>query len=154
MNKQIMIDAAKCTGCGLCQMVCSLSKSHRFNPSLARIKIWREETRGVFIPLTCQQCVNPPCANACLMNVISIDPITGVTVRKTDNCIGCRACQIACPFEACNYDHLLNVAVNCDQCGGNPACVNICPFGALQYLPVNEALNTCRDAEAVRRANL
>jgi Fe-S-cluster-containing hydrogenase component 2 len=151
MNRYLMIDFTKCTGCGLCQMVCAINKTRQCDPSLARIKIWREETRGVFIPMTCQQCVEPSCASACLMNVITKDPLTGVTIRKLDNCIGCRACQMACPFEACTYDHLLEVVVNCDHCGGDPECVKICPTGALQYLHLKESLDCRRDAEALRR---
>lgn len=151
MNRQIIIDAAKCTGCGICQMVCSVIRTGQCEPSLARIKIWREEKMGMFFPMTCQQCVDPPCASACLMNVISKDGASGITVRRLEGCIGCRACQAACPFEACSYNHLQDVVVNCDHCGGDPQCVKYCPFGALQYGDLIAVVDEGRNAEAIRR---
>lgn len=154
MRKQIIIDSAKCTGCGSCELVCSVNKSRQFDPSLSRIKIWREMSMGVYIPMLCQQCERPPCATACLMNVISKHPATGLTIRDADNCIGCRACQVACPFEACTYDHRFEVVVNCDHCGGSPECVKICPTGALQYTTLKEVQDQSRSVEAARRASL
>jgi anaerobic carbon-monoxide dehydrogenase iron sulfur subunit len=151
MTKQLIIDASKCTGCGLCQLACAINKTGQCDPSLARIKSWREETTGIFVPMTCLQCVEPPCARACLMNVINKDPITGLTIRNLAGCIGCRTCQVACPFEASIYDHLQDVVVNCDHCGGDPECVRYCPYGALQYGEITEAVNNWRDAEARRR---
>ena len=151
MNKQLIIDSTKCTGCGLCQMACAIKQHRLCEPSLARIRIWREETRGIFIPMVCQQCEDPPCAAGCLMNIITKDPVTGLTIRNLDACIACRACQVACPFEASHYDYVREVVVNCDHCEGSPECVQYCPTGALQYGSLNEVLDNCRQAEALRR---
>ncbi len=151
MKKQLQVDLNKCNGCGLCQLACAVKHNRQFNPSLARIKIWREESRGLNIPMVCQQCAEPPCEAACLMNVITKDPATGITQRDYEHCIGCRACQAACPFDACCYDHSMDVVVNCDLCGGSPACVEICPFGALQYSDLDETLERMREAEALKR---
>jgi anaerobic carbon-monoxide dehydrogenase iron sulfur subunit len=151
MNKQLIIDSAKCTGCGLCQIACAITKKQQCEPSLARIKIWREETQGLFIPMVCQQCENSPCADACLMNIIIKNPVTGVTIRNLDACIACRACQVACPFEASHYDYLQEAVVNCDLCDGSPECVQYCPTGALKYGFLNEVLDDCRHVEALRR---
>lgn len=154
MRKQLVIDSTKCTGCGLCEMACAISKTGQCQPYLARIKVWREETLGMFVPMTCQQCMEPPCATACLMNVISKDPDTGITVRRLDACIACRACQVACPFEASNYDYLQEVVVNCDHCGGNPECVKYCPFGAIQYISTTAVLDSKRSTEAAKRCGV
>lgn len=85
------------------------------------------------------------------MNVITKDPETGLTIRKLDGCIACRACQVACPFEASHYDYLAEVVVNCDHCGGSPECVKYCPSGALEYVDLNEVLDNWRLVEAQRR---
>lgn len=67
------------------------------------------------------------------MNVIERDPGTGLVRRRLEGCIGCRACMVACPFEAAFYDSGADVVVSCDLCGGDPQCVRYCPSGALAY---------------------
>ncbi len=151
MAQQLIIDATKCTGCGLCLMACAIKKKKQCDPALARIKLWQEETQGLFIPLVCQQCEDPPCAATCLMNVITKDQDSGITIRNLEACIGCRACQAACPFEACHYDYLEDVVVNCDCCQANPECVQYCPTGALQFRELREVLDNWRQSEALRR---
>lgn len=152
--KRLQVDFDKCTGCGLCQLVCAVKHDRQLNPVLARIKIYRYEPQGLNLPLICQQCAHPPCAAACLMNVITKDAVTGATVRDQQNCIGCRLCQAACPFEAGTYDYDRDVVLNCDLCGGQPACVEICPTGALQYLDIDMVLDQARAAEAVKWVSL
>lgn len=150
MKKQLIADAEKCTGCGLCELVCAVNRAGVCHTSLARLSIWRDETGGIFIPMICRQCDGAPCIEACLMNIITKDPVTGITVRNEDKCIGCRACQVACPFEASRYDYLRDVVVNCDHCGGDPMCVKYCPTGALQYIHLCESLESRRN-DAARR---
>lgn len=151
MQKQLLVNSELCTGCGLCELACAIKKTGQCYPALARIKVWREETRRIFIPLTCQQCVEAPCANACLMNLIHKDLNTGLTIRQLEMCIGCRTCQAACPFEAAVYDYLQDVVVNCDHCGGHPECVKYCPTGALQYGDFSVTVDYYRSTEAAKR---
>lgn len=154
MDRRLQVDADRCTGCGLCQLACAVSKSRQFDPSLARITIYRRESLGLNLPLICQQCAHPPCMAVCLMDAVRKDPAAGITIRDIDRCIGCRACQIACPFEACTYDHIHGVVVNCDLCGDNPACVDICPTGALQYRDVDAAPAAMREAAGSKRSRV
>lgn len=150
MKRQLWIDADKCTGCGTCELVCAIGKTGQCQPYHARISVWRLEKQGIYLPMTCQQCEDPPCAAACLMNVISKEEGSGLTVRRLEACIGCRACQAACPFEGCTYDYIEDVVVNCDHCGGNPQCARYCPEGALIYAELEEFLELKR-LEAGRR---
>jgi Fe-S-cluster-containing dehydrogenase component len=72
-----------------------------------------------------------------------------VTLRNLDSCIGCRTCQVACPFEGCRYDYLNDVVVNCDHCGGNPECVKYCPTEAIKY----EELSLVTDYKRLKEAS-
>jgi NAD-dependent dihydropyrimidine dehydrogenase PreA subunit len=46
---------------------------------------------------TCTQCQT--CVNTCPMGVFELDSDT-VVVAQEDQCIVCRACEVACPVEA------------------------------------------------------
>ena len=69
MNKQLIVDAGKCTGCGLCQIACAINKTGQCEPSLARIKIWREETAGAVcthdLPAVCGSALRQGLFNEC-----------------------------------------------------------------------------------------
>ncbi|MGI5920135.1 MAG: 4Fe-4S dicluster domain-containing protein [Syntrophomonadaceae bacterium] len=153
MDKQLIINSELCTGCGACEMACAINKTGQCAPGMARINVWREETRGMFVPLTCMQCVNPPCVEACLMNIIYKHVASGITLRHLDQCIGCRTCQIVCPFEGCRYDYQNDVVVNCDLCGGQPECVKYCPTGALSYNNVELTVDANRFDRVVTTIN-
>jgi len=151
MNKRLVLDTEKCNGCGICELVCALSKTGQWHPALSRVKVLQDEKRKLFLPVVCAHCVNPPCINACLMNVIKKDPETGLTVRDESLCIGCRACEITCPFNVCLFDYIEEVVVNCDLCNGDPVCVKYCPARALQFMPMAGATAARRDETARNR---
>jgi ferredoxin len=57
-------------------------------------------------------------------------------------CIGCRYCQVACPFNVPRFqwDRAVPQIVKCDLCKftdaatrGSPACAGTCPTGAVAY---------------------
>lgn len=137
--KRIVVNAEACTGCGICQLVCSVYKTGQWHPALARIKLKQMPEFGITVPVLCLHCSHPPCEMFCVMNLIYKDPETGFTMRREDKCIGCRACEIACPFSAAIMDPIREVVVNCDLCGGDPACVAYCPEGALLFMDEREA---------------
>jgi Fe-S-cluster-containing dehydrogenase component len=62
----------------------------------------------------------------------------GIVVVSADKCVGCKACIIACPYEA-RYLHPDGYVDKCTFCihrvkqGLDPACVTVCPTGALTF---------------------
>lgn len=138
MNKRILVKPELCDGCGICELVCASARAKQWNPALARIKVLNDPERSISMPVFCAHCENPLCVQACLMNVIAKASDHGLTVHNEEHCIGCHACELACPFGAACFNFLDEIAVNCDLCGGVPVCVEYCPNQALHFdYPVN-----------------
>ena len=138
MSKTIMVDQEKCTGCRLCEMVCSVNKEGGADPSRARIKIIKWETEGFYLPMQCQHCDEPVCETVCPVNGVSHDSATGRVCIDQDLCIGCRSCVSACPMGGVGFDSQSGKVLRCDHCGGDPTCVKFCQTKAIQYLDVEK----------------
>jgi len=134
MTKMIVTNPDVCTGCRVCENVCSLVHFGECNPARARIRVMRWETLGVDVPITCLQCEEAPCAESCPNNAIQRNPKTGAMETKEDLCIQCHMCALACPFGATLVGPEEEV-LRCDFCGGDPECVKLCEQAAIQYLP-------------------
>jgi Fe-S-cluster-containing hydrogenase component 2 len=50
MKKILMIDVKKCTGCRICELVCSLSHDGECNPLKSRIRVFNIEEEGIDMP--------------------------------------------------------------------------------------------------------
>lgn len=91
-----------------------------------------------FVKRSCMHCVDPDCVSACPVSALTKDPETGAVQYNPDACIGCRYCQLACPFNVpkFEYDKTFPKIVKCQLCsglleqGGIPACCDACPTGA------------------------
>ena len=137
--KILTIDRAKCTGCGACQMICSIAKKGTVMPSDARIRIRRAGGIDTQYAVVCQHCAEPVCVSACMRGIIDKDPGTGVISRRTEDCFACAACRVMCPVGAVTYDRDQEAFVTCDLCGGDPVCVKVCPTQALRFEDVHQA---------------
>jgi anaerobic carbon-monoxide dehydrogenase iron sulfur subunit len=131
----IFVEADKCTGCRICEVLCSLLNMKECNPARTRIHIKRTSSNGMFYdtPLVCQQCEDMPCAAVCPEEAIGMNTKTGIVYIDRENCTGCSLCIDACPFNAIILDPIQNVAIKCELCESQPLCVEGCPTGALQY---------------------
>ena len=134
MQKALLLNPSKCTGCRQCEMACSYEKEAAFNPAKSRIRIFDLHEKGRFVPYTCTQCEQAWCMHACPVDSIKVDHLTGAKVVHDDLCVGCKVCTIACPFGTVNYDADSGVVTKCDLCGGDPACSKACPTGAITYV--------------------
>ena len=96
----MVIDQAKCTGCGDCTMACRASND------VAKGKEWnivlQDKPVGgkpVYLPRPCMHCEHPPCAEVCPVGA-TYKRDDGIVMMDYDKCIGCRYCEVACPYGA------------------------------------------------------
>jgi Fe-S-cluster-containing dehydrogenase component len=136
MIRRILTAAsARCTGCRICEFVCSLSKTGELNPYRARVRIVPRSELGAFLPVICRHCVKPACFAACpIPGAMVRDLQTGVVRIIEEECIGCRECVAACPFGAIQLNPE-GEPLKCDLCGGDPLCVRHCPARPLEDHP-------------------
>ena len=132
MNKILVIDYEKCTGCRNCEMACSVFHVQASNPAKSAVRVVKWARGGVNVPVVCQQCEDPACANICPVQAVSRDAETDAVVVDHDLCVGCRMCTVACPFGA--VLHMEDKVVKCDLCDGDPQCVKFCETEALEYV--------------------
>ena len=137
---EAIINYDKCTGCRICEVVCSMHRRGSSNPqkSLIRIVKMEGEATVTSIPVKCMQCEKAICEAICPTAAISSNPVTGAKSIDKEKCIGCSACVYACPFGAAILDRSVGSAFICDLCDGDPLCVRFCPWDAIQYVRSDE----------------
>ena len=114
--KAIVVNHEKCTGCRRCELVCSVFHDGVSNPAKSRIKVEKWEWEGLYIPMTCRQCVDAPCLNVCPVKAIYREETEGRVHVDHDMCIGCRSCVAVCPFGAMNFNPWDKKVFKCDLC--------------------------------------
>lgn len=132
-----MIDFKLCTGCRICEQICSLHHKRECNPERSNIRIVCSEEQGfpVTVPVSCFNCTLPVCEKVCPTGATYRDGETMAMLVDEDKCLGCSACVYACPFGATYIDPETLKAARCDLCGGDPMCVKMCPTEALKFEP-------------------
>jgi len=104
----MIIDLRKCVGCGACALACKTENntSLRKNGQTFNWADFIHETTGTFpntkfrtIPVLCNHCSEAPCVEACPVTPKAMFKTPdGITMHNDERCIGCRACQDACPY--------------------------------------------------------
>jgi len=141
----IAADLEKCTGCGICELVCAIKRENVYNPRCSRIKTLRLY-RLVNMAVVCRQCKDPPCIFSCPENCLVQSEKTGVIMVNEDKCDCCGWCMKACPYGVITINPEKETVMICDMCEGNPQCIEWCPEGALD-LVTQKAFN-----ENIRKA--
>jgi Fe-S-cluster-containing dehydrogenase component/formate-dependent nitrite reductase membrane component NrfD len=159
-----VIDHEVCIGCHACTVAC---KSENDVP-LGDFRTWVKQvesgtfpdTQRSFLVERCNHCENAPCVGICPVTAL-YKRDDGIVDFNSDQCIGCRACQAACPYDAIYMDSAQGGTVaKCNFCshridqGLEPACVIVCPpqailFGDLND-PQSEVAMRAASAEAAR----
>ena len=147
-QKTFFIRAEFCTGCGLCQLACSMVKEKEPNPARARITVQRLVMDGLMLPYICLNCKKPPCIEACRRKAITKDARTGWVTIDKEKCNNCTLCIAACPYQAIVLTPEKDVLL-CDVCGGSPKCVEMCPTGAVQFASRTEGVAGPTDRAAL-----
>lgn len=173
MEKSVLIDLTRCTGCRSCQVACKQWNERVARPSkldgnftnpkelssdcYTHINFIEQEKNGQqvwsFVKRQCLHCKEPACASVCPVGALQ-KTADGPVSYNYDKCIGCRYCMVACPFYIPKYEweKVLPWVQKCSFCaermkdGLEPACVKVCPTDTMFYGDRNAVL-----AEAERR---
>jgi molybdopterin-containing oxidoreductase family iron-sulfur binding subunit len=124
------------------------------------------------VPLLCNHCDHPPCAQVCPVRA-TYKRDDGIVIVDHHRCIGCRYCMIACPYNA-RYFNFKNsdkwpnkkhpkrshgVAEACNLCahlldkGKPPACVKACRKAGNNALFVGDLNNHKSDVAKLIASN-
>jgi len=132
----VSADPNKCSGCGICELVCALEKENLFEPSLSRIKVVR--LLGIVnFTSACVFCESAPCVEACPRKALLQSSEKKIKVDE-NKCNGCGWCIRACPYGAIRLHPQKTYVLVCDLCEGDPKCVEWCPEGALELRSMDE----------------
>jgi Fe-S-cluster-containing hydrogenase component 2 len=137
MDKLLIYDQEKCTGCRSCVVGCSLYHEGECSKLLSRINVVRNERYGESFVAGCDLCTDPPCAAVCPTGACALDPKMGIAKIDAAKCIGCKECLIHCPFGAISIHPITKKSFKCDLCEGRtegPVCADWCPSGAITWM--------------------
>lgn len=158
-RKALLISPELCIGCRGCQTACkswnqlpgtktvntgSFENPADLTPELynkiryVEVPSERDTVRWLFVSQRCMHCDDAGCMKICPAPGALFKTKEGAVGFSRDNCIGCRLCVAACPFNIPRYDAQNKVA-KCHLCsdrigeGLAPACAKTCPTGAISY---------------------
>ncbi|RJR41034.1 MAG: hypothetical protein C4576_18840 [Desulfobacteraceae bacterium] len=126
---KIKVRKELCSGCRICEMVCSLFHTGTIHPERSAIRIRKNEFgNGLREPIVCLRCRAMKC-------------LEGENTQKAEEAKkfswdGKRAEK--CPFGALPV--FQGEAFHCDLCGGKPSCARACTTGALRIVAPSSRL--------------
>lgn len=129
-----------CVGCLACVTACldqhyEVFETDPVSPRRYTLQVSEKTGMTCYKTGSCYHCKDAACMKACDQDALFRDERGYIRV-KTDDCIGCGACE-----EACQHHMILvnkaGKAIKCDGCsvriasGLKPACLRVCPVAAL-----------------------
>jgi len=98
------IDLNKCIGCEYCQRACSAVND------VAPDKPWNivvedrtANGQKFYFSRPCLHCQHAPCVEVCPVKATYVRE-DGIVIMDYDRCIGCRYCEVACPYDARKFN--------------------------------------------------
>ena len=153
----LLYDTTLCIGCKACVVACAdangLERETAWSDGLWQapialsaktkniIKLYEEGDQRSFVKQQCMHCIDPACANACMLGALRKGEF-GIVSYDPTFCVGCRYCQMACPFNIPKFEWANAVTpkiVKCELCrhrlaqGQQPACTEVCPRQAVIF---------------------
>ena len=136
-----LLDSASCIGCHACTVACKSEHDVPLGVNRTWVKYvetgtFPDATR-TFTVMRCNQCDDAPCMAICPTSALYRAP-NGVVDFDDGNCIGCKACMNACPYDALYINPDTGTAHKCNMCnhrievGLEPSCQIVCPTEAIR----------------------
>lgn len=173
----MLYDSTRCIGCRACVAACRSANGLAPEPtsigSVAYdapmdldahtktvIKLYSGASTHAYVKRQCMHCVDPACVSVCMIGALH-KTSGGVVAYDKDKCIGCRYCEIACPFNVPRFEwsKALPQIVKCELCrdrlaeGRLPACVEVCPREAVIFGKRKDLLAEAKSRIAAKPAS-
>lgn len=152
----MLYDTTLCIGCKACVTACKEANAMPADTRTAGmelydapadlndytkniIQLYQEDGRRSYVKRQCMHCIDPACVGACMIGALAKRE-HGIVTWDKDRCIGCRYCQMACPFGVPKFEwaELDPYIVKCEFCKDRPgdkqyvpACCEVCPREAV-----------------------
>lgn len=100
----MVINLDTCIGCEYCMRACSAVNDVK--PDMSWNIVVKDETSGgstFFFSRPCLHCQSAPCIEVCPVKA-TFHRDDGLVVMDYERCIGCRYCQVACPYDARKFN--------------------------------------------------
>ncbi len=162
----LLYDATRCIGCKACVTACSDANGLTPDPGSSDglyqapealnahtkniIKLYRsaDGSEWSYMKQQCMHCADPACVLACPLSALYKGDF-GIVSWNGATCLGCRCCQISCPFNVPKFEwnHVNPKVVKCELCrqrlelGQEPACTAVCPRQAVIFGKREDLLN-------------
>jgi Fe-S-cluster-containing dehydrogenase component len=155
----MLFDSTVCTGCKACMPACNEANGLPTDTLLSG-GIWdmptglNAKTKNIielyqdpqsdnfaFVKKQCMHCLDPACVTGCPFGSL-VKRDLGAVTWNSSLCIGCRYCEVACPFEVPQFqwENWNPKIVKCEFCYDQrlkedmqPACTSVCPTGAVIF---------------------
>jgi len=124
------IASEKCTGCRLCESVCSLFHDKKMDLTFSRIQI-DPSSENHYRVRVCLQCEDCPPSEVCPTGAFQWNKATGGVKILEEECNLCGLCIPECPYSSV-FEGDGSVLV-CDLCDDRPKCVEVCQKQAIQF---------------------
>lgn len=96
-----LIDLGRCMGCRACVEACKVENNTPKAAFWMYVFRWEEgkypNVRVGFLPRPCMHCDNAPCVKVCPVGA-RYKREDGFVLTDFERCIGCRYCEVACPY--------------------------------------------------------
>jgi len=151
----LLYDATKCIGCKGCVAKCKEVNDlkadtradakydapeglNEYAKNVIQLARYGDET--AYVKKQCMHCVDPACVGACMLGALHKGQF-GIVSYDVSSCVGCRYCQIACPFNVPKFQwtSINPKIIKCELCkerlaeGKQPGCAEVCPRKAVIY---------------------
>ncbi|MEE9416015.1 MAG: 4Fe-4S dicluster domain-containing protein [Acidimicrobiales bacterium] len=159
-----LLDSDSCIGCHACTVACKSEHDVPLGVNRTWVKYIETGTfpdvARKFSVMRCNQCEDAPCMTICPTSAL-FRADNGVVDFQDDNCIGCKSCMNACPYDALYINPETNTAHKCNMCnhrlevGLEPSCQIVCPTEAIKIGDLDDPTSEisriiARDDVAVR----
>ena len=96
----MVIDLNRCDGCLECVTGCIQENQTSTGANWMYVLTYEDEKseQENFLVRPCQHCTNAPCEKVCPVRARHTRDKDGIVLTNYEVCIGCRYCQVACPY--------------------------------------------------------